>query len=249
MTITISGVLPEIVGPDWLMELDAITAMNSGTERGGLELVPGSVVQVSPHRGVLLGVVLAKPVKLAGAGPPLSEFGCDHWAPQKVTGLPTVAFRSPITNDPLASCVTSSPVTVVVPLPGLWVESPPYRAVIVSVRSGDDPPALGVWLTWQPAVPVVAVGLSVQLAPLLNVPGPGLLVKPTEPVGVVLPLVRVSVTVAVQVLDWPTNTVAGAQDTLVDLEVVLVEAELVLVVRAGRVPADPLALSSVLDGG
>jgi hypothetical protein len=96
-------------------------------------------------------------------------------------------------------------------------------------------------------VSVVAVGLSVQRAPLLNVPGPGLRVKPTEPVGALLPPVPLSVTVAVQVLGWPTDTVADAQDTLVDVEVVL--AEVVLVVRAGRVPADPFAMSSVLDGG
>lgn len=94
-------------------------------------------------------------------------------------------------------------------------------------------------------MPAVAARLSVQLPPLLNVPGPGLLVKSTEPVGVVLPLV--SVTVAVQVLDWRTKTVFGAQDTLADVEVVLVE--LVLVVSAGRVAADPLAASSLVGGG
>lgn len=124
MTTTTSGMLPEIVGPDRLIALDAITVMYSGTKPGGLELMLESVVQVSPHRG-RLRVWLAKPWKLAGAGPPLSEFRCDHWAPQRVTGLPTAAFRSPITNDPLASCVTSITVAVVVALLGVWVESPP----------------------------------------------------------------------------------------------------------------------------
>jgi len=55
---------------------------------------------------------------------------------------------------------------------------------------------------------------SVQLE-LLKVPAP-LLLKLTVPVGVLG--VPVSVTVAVQVVGWPTTTDAGVQPTLVLVE-------------------------------
>src|SRR5437588_546966 len=55
-----------------------------------------------------------------------------------------------------------------------------------------------------------------QLPPLPNVPGPFEL-KLTVPVGVVWPLVAVSVTVAVQVVDWPATTGCGVQLTLVEV--------------------------------
>ena len=70
-------------------------------------------------------VVLANPLKLAGAAPPLSVFSFDHPAPQNVTGFPTTAAWSPITNDPPASRVIDSTSTVVSPLLGLCVASPP----------------------------------------------------------------------------------------------------------------------------
>ena len=54
---------------------------------------------------------------------------------------------------------------------------------------------------------------SVQLE-LLKVPAP-LLLKLTVPVGVLLVPVSVSLTVAVQVVAWPTTTDAGLQPTLV----------------------------------
>src|SRR2546430_7275185 len=55
--------------------------------------------------------------------------------------------------------------------------------------------------------------VSVQLE-LLKVPAP-LLPKLTVPAGVLLVPVSVSLTVAVQVVAWPTTTDAGLQPTLV----------------------------------
>ena len=71
-----------------------------------------------------MGDLTGKPLKLAGANPPLSELSFHHCAPQKVTGSPTVAFWSPITNDPLANNVIDSAFTAVGPLLAGWVESP-----------------------------------------------------------------------------------------------------------------------------
>jgi hypothetical protein len=92
--------LPEIVEPDLLIELAAITVMVLGTEFGGGALLPGSVFHV-PGQEAGLGVVKrAKPLKVFGAAPPLRVLAFDHWAPQNVTFFPTTAFRSPITKLP-----------------------------------------------------------------------------------------------------------------------------------------------------
>ena len=80
-TITIWVLMPEIVDQDLSTELDTITAMNDGTVAGGPELLPGSVVQGCPQAGGLL-VESAKPLKLFGAPPPLSELLFAHCAPQ-----------------------------------------------------------------------------------------------------------------------------------------------------------------------
>jgi hypothetical protein len=99
-TTTTVGALPAIVEPDVVIELDAMTAMYCGTVAGGPELFPGGLVHGSPQFGGLFGVSLAKPLKLDGAEPPLKLLTLDQCAPQKVTVLPTVAFWSPMTNDP-----------------------------------------------------------------------------------------------------------------------------------------------------
>lgn len=83
-----------------MVALAAITLIVAGTLAGGGALLPGSVVQVPPQTagfGVLLS---AKPLKLVGASPPLNELTLAHFAPQKVTLLPTTAFRSPMTKLP-----------------------------------------------------------------------------------------------------------------------------------------------------
>src|SRR6266571_2318160 len=94
-------VSPEIVDPDWEIELETITAMKVGREpAGGGVLLPGSVDQVVPQAAA--GGVSSKPLKEAGAEPPLRLFSFAHCAPQKVTAVPTAEFPSPITKLPLA---------------------------------------------------------------------------------------------------------------------------------------------------
>src|SRR5438093_11115128 len=73
------------------------------------------------------------------------------------------------------------------------------------------PSVVCVWVTERLAEAPLPV--SVQLE-LLKVPAP-LLPKLTVPVGVLLVPVSVSLTVAVQVVAWPTTTDAGLQPTLV----------------------------------
>ena len=85
------------------MELDTITVMYSGIAAGGPEVLPGSLVQVPPQ--VEVSAELAKPLKLEGAEPPLSEFKFDHCAPQKVTWVPTAALLSPITKLKLGAVI------------------------------------------------------------------------------------------------------------------------------------------------
>src|SRR5262245_38159406 len=102
-TIVTSGtLLPEIFEPTLVIELDAITAMYGGSVAGGGMLPPALAAQLPPHcgRDMLVGARLASPLKLDGAGPPLSELRLDHCVPQSVTLLPAAAFWSPITNGP-----------------------------------------------------------------------------------------------------------------------------------------------------
>jgi hypothetical protein len=77
-TTTTCGVFPPIVEPDFEIELATRTRMKAGRGGGGgSELPPGPVDQLCPQAGLLLGL-LAKPLKAAGAGPPLSEVSYDH---------------------------------------------------------------------------------------------------------------------------------------------------------------------------
>lgn len=69
---------PEIAGPDLVIELVTMTAINEGTLGGGPELLPGLLVQTPPQRGGFGLVELAKPLKLEGAGPPLKELRFAH---------------------------------------------------------------------------------------------------------------------------------------------------------------------------
>jgi hypothetical protein len=66
--VTIMGMSPLIIGPDFVIELETITVMSAGTLDGGPELLPGSLSHVPPQGGF---EQLAKPLKLAGASPPL----------------------------------------------------------------------------------------------------------------------------------------------------------------------------------
>src|SRR4051812_11216100 len=95
-------VSPEIVGPDLPIELETTTAISEGSgPAGGGGLLPGPVVQSVPHAAVA-GVV-SKPLNAAGAAPPLRLLSFHHWAPQKVTSVPTAALLSPITKFPPAT--------------------------------------------------------------------------------------------------------------------------------------------------
>src|SRR5438552_16735687 len=78
LTMTILGILPEIVEPDWLIELETITAMKEGTVAGGSELFPGSVIHIPPQAGGVVLVMLVMPLKALGAGPPLSDLRFAH---------------------------------------------------------------------------------------------------------------------------------------------------------------------------
>src|SRR5450756_701965 len=78
-----------------------MTPMKAGSgPGGGGVLLPVSALQLA--LATQLGALgfSAKPLKLAGAGPPLREFSFHHWAPQKVTELPTTALLSPIAKLP-----------------------------------------------------------------------------------------------------------------------------------------------------
>jgi len=92
-------VWPEVVGPFCVAELVTITAIIGGSDpAGGGDEFPGLALQPVPHAGVV--GALAKPLKLAGALPPVNELRLDHCAPQKVTDLPITALLSPITKLP-----------------------------------------------------------------------------------------------------------------------------------------------------
>src|SRR6266852_5659672 len=78
LTMTILGMLPDVMGVVMAVKLEAITAMKEGTVAGGPELFPGSVIHVPPQAGGVVLVVSAKPLKASGAGPPLSELSFAH---------------------------------------------------------------------------------------------------------------------------------------------------------------------------
>ena len=119
--------LPVIVEPDSVIELDTITAINEGTLFGGPELFPGSVVHMPPRLGGCVLVEFAKPLKLDGAGPPLNEFNLAHCAPQKVTLVPRAALPSPITKLPPATT------TKTVALHDAVADEPPASLIVVVI--------------------------------------------------------------------------------------------------------------------
>src|SRR5436309_2851372 len=103
---------PEIVSPDLVIELVTNTLMVGGTPLGRFESLPAVLVQVPPQVGAPAPMELANPLRLAGAGPPLSEFDLAHCDPQKTTCCPTTAFRSPITKFPAKNVPCLVPVTL-----------------------------------------------------------------------------------------------------------------------------------------
>jgi hypothetical protein len=63
--VTIMGMFPLSIEPDFVIKLETITVMSSGTVSGGCELLPGSLCHVPPQSGGFGFVQLAKPLKLA----------------------------------------------------------------------------------------------------------------------------------------------------------------------------------------
>src|SRR5690349_3439712 len=116
-------VLPEIVEPNWLILLETTTETYAGNgPGGGGVLLPGSAVQALPQAAT--AGLASKPLKLAGAKPPVNEFSFRHCAPQKVTGVPTAALLSPITKLP-PKAVTVSVSAPHLPVEALFAASPP----------------------------------------------------------------------------------------------------------------------------
>jgi hypothetical protein len=99
-TIAIFGISPEMTLPDLVIELATITVMVEGTVAGGDVLLPGPPFHVPPQAGGFVLVILAKPLNFLGAWPPLRGFSFAQWAPQNITGWPTIAFLSPTTKLP-----------------------------------------------------------------------------------------------------------------------------------------------------
>lgn len=65
--------------------------MKEGSEWGGFPLFPGRAVQVPPHEGGEELAFVANPLKLSGAGPPVSELSVDQLALQNVTVAPVAS--------------------------------------------------------------------------------------------------------------------------------------------------------------
>jgi len=163
--MTMCTVLPEIVEADLMIELETITAMNSGSgPGGGCALLPGPVVQFVPH--VTLGGFFSKPLNEAGALPPVRLFSFDHCAPQNVTEVPIAALLSPITKLPplattqktnaeveelllLVSGSGSSPLTVAV-----FVSVDPQDAVTLATMLIVAAPPLATVPRWHVTVPL-----------------------------------------------------------------------------------------------
>ena len=160
--------LPDVVGPDLAAELVTITPISAGRgPSGGGELLPGAARQAIPHVGVL--GLLAKPLKLRGAGPPVRKLTFAHWAPQNVTELPTAALLSPITKAPPPGAksmvqvtatlfeVTVEPVMFVidactVSVPGFRLEYEKVAMPLTSVTAVPVAPALGPDVTLKSTV-------------------------------------------------------------------------------------------------
>src|SRR5437773_5319317 len=97
--MTICTVFPTLTDPFCRAELVTIMAMYSGSGPaiGGLAF-PIAMLQPIPQFGRL--DVCPKPLKLAGAEPPLRRLSLDHWPPQNVTAVPLALLPSPIAKAP-----------------------------------------------------------------------------------------------------------------------------------------------------
>ncbi len=179
-------VLPKIAESDWLTELVTITAMYAGSgPAGGGVLLPGSAVQLMRQLGVV--GFSAKPLKLAGAGPPLTELSFPHCAPQKVTDVPMTLLPSPIAKAPppgakakvsnWQEAVAEAPPTslievLIVKLPvlaymcePLAVYGPPFGPPTVPAELEPSPQSIVV-VKSERVPPGLAASMKVALGPL-----------------------------------------------------------------------------------
>src|SRR5665213_244969 len=84
-TTTIFVMTPVIWLPCLVIELETAVPMYAGTDASGDELLPGDDVQMAAQEGGLDPGLSAKPLKEAGAPPPVRAFCPAHCAPQNVT--------------------------------------------------------------------------------------------------------------------------------------------------------------------
>ncbi len=91
-----------MVEPALVMVPETTTPMYRGTVAGGIALSAGLAVHVPAHEGGWVLGLEAKPLKLAGAVPPLKEFSVDQIGLQNVTAVPAALFWLPITKEPRA---------------------------------------------------------------------------------------------------------------------------------------------------
>src|SRR5688572_6334150 len=85
--------------PVFPTELVTSIAVYEGTSPGGGGLLPPVVLKVPPQTVGPAGT-FENPLKLSGAGPPLTEFAALHCELQNVAVEPMAAFPSPITKLP-----------------------------------------------------------------------------------------------------------------------------------------------------
>jgi hypothetical protein len=97
--ITIFGLVPLTVLPDFVTEFVTSIAVYAGTVTGGGGLLPPLVLHLPPHEVAPDGT-FAKPLKLLGAVPPLMWFSFDQLLLQNVIVPVPPASRSPITKLP-----------------------------------------------------------------------------------------------------------------------------------------------------
>src|SRR5579862_909345 len=119
--------VPVITDPICLTELvtNTVIVLGSGPG-GGAGLLPVELSKVTPDPHVGDDMVMANPLKDAGAEPPVSGLVFHHCEPQKFTEDPTVATLLLMTKAPFPVRVIPQPVV-------------PVEAVLPPTSSTDTP--------------------------------------------------------------------------------------------------------------
>ena len=100
-TTTIDGLVPVIVGPDFVTESVTSIAVYDGRPDGGGGLFPPEVSHVAPHVVGPAGA-FENPLKLFGAAPAPTVLAALHWLPQNVAVPAIAALPLPMTKLPPA---------------------------------------------------------------------------------------------------------------------------------------------------